>query len=702
MTRTHERIATLLALGALLGAGSARAQQEPQDAQARYQEALRLEEGKGDAAGALARYQALGDEAGTPAGLRARALVRAGACLEKLERLPEALAAYQRVLGELAGVKEAAAEAEAGRARVATRLKPKPGEKREVKFAPGPDGQPRVSLKVVDADITTLLLDVARQAGLNLVVGPEVQGRVTATLEGLAPREALSALVETVGDYALVSDARGQVLRASARVWLEQRLELRAYPLERLTPGAETRRVRRALHQSVRELLARSGVQRATAVYDPASQALFVQATPAQWQGIELALGDSRRPIEVTASEGARISADVQHASVRTVMSLVASQGKHPLLIAPEVAGQISVVARDVPARVLLQAILAASGDFELSPAPAAELAQSRAAAELTLELFTWELRPSPQELWGSGGWVIPIEGVVAPRPQHPLVDVVGALLAFGGVRGAGVELDPVAHRLLVCAPAARAAELRAALEHAGYLTPAAARVPASLTTIPEGTSLRSALELANAARANLVVSPEVLGDVSGSWDAGAPLEAVAVSLARACGDYVVLRAPGGVLRVASRAVLEQTLDTRRIALRERTPASASALARHLDALTSLQSLPGTLIRHLPEGNVLLISLPPPLADAVAAAVAAHDVATVIEGTILVACVTRKVTRGREEQKVVLVPLSSEGFGPELEPRGWDSRCELHRDGTLELRFTGEPPPGVPTRLFGW
>lgn len=57
----------------------------------------------------------------------------------------------------------------------------------------------RVTLTAHDADLRALLVALAEAAGVDLVVGPAVQGRVTVHLEDVAARDALDALIEESG-----------------------------------------------------------------------------------------------------------------------------------------------------------------------------------------------------------------------------------------------------------------------------------------------------------------------------------------------------------------------------------------------------------------------------------------------------------------------------------------------------------------------
>lgn len=63
----------------------------------------------------------------------------------------------------------------------------------------------RVTLRAVDADLRSLLVAVAQMAGVNLILSPGVQGRVSLTLDDVPAQKALDALLEATGLSASVT-----------------------------------------------------------------------------------------------------------------------------------------------------------------------------------------------------------------------------------------------------------------------------------------------------------------------------------------------------------------------------------------------------------------------------------------------------------------------------------------------------------------
>ncbi len=98
--------------------------------------------------------------------------------------------------------------------------KPVPSSERELPALPieavsvksrpaGSDSSSRITLNSSNADLRQLLPLLANAAGVNLVMGPDVSGRVTVHFQNVAAIDALRAVIEqaglTVGDPALTA-----------------------------------------------------------------------------------------------------------------------------------------------------------------------------------------------------------------------------------------------------------------------------------------------------------------------------------------------------------------------------------------------------------------------------------------------------------------------------------------------------------------
>ena len=66
-----------------------------------------------------------------------------------------------------------------------------------------------IEMQFTDEDIKEVINQIATFAGANVIVAPDVEGKVTLNLQGTPWKAALKHVVETVGDYALVEESHG-------------------------------------------------------------------------------------------------------------------------------------------------------------------------------------------------------------------------------------------------------------------------------------------------------------------------------------------------------------------------------------------------------------------------------------------------------------------------------------------------------------
>jgi hypothetical protein len=80
-------------------------------------------------------------------------------------------------------------------------LPPLPAEMLTVPESPPavPRARNPITLRAVDADARSLLVAVAEVAGFDLILSPEVRGRISLRLEQVPADEALTALMEALG-----------------------------------------------------------------------------------------------------------------------------------------------------------------------------------------------------------------------------------------------------------------------------------------------------------------------------------------------------------------------------------------------------------------------------------------------------------------------------------------------------------------------
>jgi hypothetical protein len=103
---------------------------------------------------------------------------------------------------------------------------------------------PKVTLQFTDANVRTVIDLLAANAGVNVVIAPEVRGDVTLDLHEVFYDDALEALVSTVGDYEVVHDGENMIrvvarsTVAPGQVFVKKHHVARGRPV--LFPGGRT------------------------------------------------------------------------------------------------------------------------------------------------------------------------------------------------------------------------------------------------------------------------------------------------------------------------------------------------------------------------------------------------------------------------------------------------------------------------------
>jgi type IV pilus assembly protein PilQ len=92
----------------------------------------------------------------------------------------------------------------------------------------------RVGFEFTDADINEIIMTVAKAAGANVIVGPEVTGTLRVKIAGVPWRAALEEIVKTRG-YTVVEEQRG-ILRVVDPVTLEKQKITKSYQLRYVRP----------------------------------------------------------------------------------------------------------------------------------------------------------------------------------------------------------------------------------------------------------------------------------------------------------------------------------------------------------------------------------------------------------------------------------------------------------------------------------
>ncbi|MBL4850581.1 MAG: hypothetical protein JKY65_34110 [Planctomycetes bacterium] len=567
----------LISCAALAAAGETPAPVE------RFQRAVALEESEGKIKEALAVYRDLVKEPATPGGLRVRAELRVAACLERLGHVAKARALYTDLAKR--GPTWAAVSKAASAALV--RLKPRAAP------VAATDRLPKgwvkkwcartnsVDFLVKNADVRTLICELARLGNLDLVLSPEIAGQVTVELRGVSPRSAIEAIVSTVGDFATVEVER--ILQIVTKASLERRLVTRAY---RLAPQAvdldaklravgpkDRRRAEAAvlaqrerhlkLAGVVQELLASSGISGSSAGFDPASETVFAHCDLAGHAAIARALEKELAPATVKAiAKDARVSVQLVDANVRRAVLDMAKAADSPLFMAGDFQGSVSAVLNQVPFPAALRAIVHVTGDFLVVDTPVGPSILSRSAGEVRLSYRRWALQGDPAAFWRQAHGSL-WSGGKKRWPTHPLFYALSELVTGAGESGAAIQYDAGSHAVVSHLSADLASNLRRALVTAGYLSPKA-RPALKASGERLGVNVRALLQsVASQRKVNVIVSPEVAGQVDLILPAGEPpvLELLS-KIVEACGDFSAVEVKPGLYRVAPRSFFERTLTS--------------------------------------------------------------------------------------------------------------------------------------------
>jgi len=674
---------------------------EPTSPVERFQRALTLEESEGDAKAALAIYRELTTQTETPAALRVRAELRVAACYERLGQREEA---RQRYAALAAREKTWLAVAKAARAG-ADRLEPAaPADA----SSPLPKGwlsswDPKTKLlqfSVKDVDVRALLCELARIGGQDLVLSPEVAGEVTTELRRVTARSAMEAIVNTVGDYALI-EVEG-LLRVVPKSSLERQLATEVYQLRpqsaelqaKLTKAATPEAAalaaaalvahqdhHRRLTRVVSELLLTSGVPGAWAGYDVGTESIFVRCGRDGHAAVRKALAqglvETLPPRKRAPSSQPLVSARFQDASADYALSHLAKAAKSPLILGSEIRGEVTLVFDKVPFDAALRAVVETLGDYLVVQTPVGPRVTSRAASHDRTTPRRWPLKGDPARFWrrAHGETSTQSEG---RWPGHPLFRLLAALVTNTREPGAEVQYDAGSHAILSSLSDGLAADLRRALETAGYLDPLPRPVLVASGAHDRVNVRALLLKVSGEQQVNVIISPQVVGQISAALPKQAKPSDLLGQIAAAAGDFVVQRLEVDLFRITSRAAQERTLSTEVIAIP----------AEHLSPRDLYAAVNGLVVASRIEGSSVLRSHDPKGAWSLVITLPAREQALLSE--------------------VVRASVPAPGFkramvGQTLFVGG--SRLQAHTiqpDGSLRTTGAAFAAPGKAMSLAGW
>lgn len=77
--------------------------------------------------------------------------------------------------------------------------------------------RPKTSIEFADANLKTALLMLAKKSGQNIIIAPEVKGKVSARLEQISASDALRALAKNGGYEVVSTNKKGSAIQGSER-----------------------------------------------------------------------------------------------------------------------------------------------------------------------------------------------------------------------------------------------------------------------------------------------------------------------------------------------------------------------------------------------------------------------------------------------------------------------------------------------------
>lgn len=233
--------------------------------------------------------------------------------------------------------------------------------------------RPKVVLRFKDADIRTLIELTAAYSGKSVVIAPEVRGRVAVDIEDVGWGNALRAIVENAGPYAVVEDAPGMM-----RVVPRERAQAISKPKAKLQAGRQSVSVdvqNADLRDIVKSVASQGGPR---VQVDPRLKrrvSLRLSSAPSSSVLKILAiLADAR--LGQTA-DGAWILKPVERwklasrdADAAAVIARLSAQISRPIQLPAGFSGRVTVAITDVPWRQALRSIVAAVGAYRVVEEP--------------------------------------------------------------------------------------------------------------------------------------------------------------------------------------------------------------------------------------------------------------------------------------------------------------------------------------------
>ena len=245
-----------------------------------------------------------------------------------------------------------------------------------------PDSQ-FVNIELKDADIRDVLIALGRQAGVNIVAEPSLQGKVTMHLENIRFPVALDALVNP---YGYVVERQGELYLIKKKVTLPA-IQVEQGPTGALFVHASQSQLRDVLQEIAKatrlSIVARPGVEGVVTIdltgvsvesalktlaanfgYELRSEnGVYVIAPPEQ-PAPPVAPVPPAPPVAVVRCDSGLLTVDVQGMEIRTLLDRIARAAAVNIIVANDVTGTIDLYLDKMPLEQALEHLLATQGFF--------------------------------------------------------------------------------------------------------------------------------------------------------------------------------------------------------------------------------------------------------------------------------------------------------------------------------------------------
>ena len=161
---------------------------------------------------------------------------------------------------------------------------------------------PNLTIDVQEANIRSIVHSIAKKTGKNIVLAPEVVGRVSVTMKDVHWKEGLDSIVKTVGPYVVVEEGEN-LFRVLPRESIERELEITVIQLKYLKGPADREF---SLYKNLNAVIEATPIETDTIQYDAETNAFILRATKITSSEIKAAIETLDRHPKATGANSKR------------------------------------------------------------------------------------------------------------------------------------------------------------------------------------------------------------------------------------------------------------------------------------------------------------------------------------------------------------------------------------------------------------